>query len=158
MELAPRDGSICEAGKKANLVGKYHQASTVAYRHVADEIEFCLITTINKGRWGFPKGNIEDGESPADAALEEALEEAGLRGQITDPPLGEYEFRKLGKRRNVVVLLLHVDEVKKVWPEAGRRKRRWVAPDKARQLLHREQLERFIDLALDRIGHMKAVG
>lgn len=37
--------------------------------------------------WGFPKGHVEPGESPADAALREAAEETGLTGLTLGPPL-----------------------------------------------------------------------
>lgn len=36
------------------------------------------------GRWTLPKGHIEGGEGPAQAALREVFEETGLRGRIVD--------------------------------------------------------------------------
>ena len=37
--------------------------------------------------WGFPKGHVEPGESPADAALREATEETGLTELLLGPGL-----------------------------------------------------------------------
>jgi ADP-ribose pyrophosphatase YjhB (NUDIX family) len=34
-----------------------------------------------RGRWIFPKGHVEDGETAADAAMREVAEEAGVRAQ-----------------------------------------------------------------------------
>jgi 8-oxo-dGTP pyrophosphatase MutT (NUDIX family) len=41
--------------------------------------------------WGLPKGLIEEGESPEDAALREVREETGHSGKIREP-LGEVSY------------------------------------------------------------------
>lgn len=43
------------------------------------------------GRWSLPKGNIEQGESSAQAALREILEETGIAGEIEEP-LGRVSY------------------------------------------------------------------
>ena len=47
----------------------------------------------NRGRllWSLPKGHVEDGETPAEAALREVLEETGLSGEIAGE-LGIIDF------------------------------------------------------------------
>ena len=56
----------------------YDQASAVPFRRRGDELELCLITS-SAGRWIFPKGVIDPGQSPAEAALaERQLEELGV--------------------------------------------------------------------------------
>lgn len=60
------------------------------------------ILTLNVTKYGeivFPKGTIEPGESPEDAAVREVLEETGYHVKVR-APLGEvsYEFDDDGKR------------------------------------------------------------
>ena len=49
--------------------------------------------------WGFPKGHVEAGEAPADAALREVNEETGLSDVTTRAGLGtiEWHFRLRGE-------------------------------------------------------------
>jgi len=50
------------------------QACVIPFRRDGDEIVFCLITSLKKKRWIFPKGIIDPGETPEETALKEALE------------------------------------------------------------------------------------
>ena len=72
------------------------QASAIPYRRRDGCVEFCLITTIKRRRWAFPKGIIDPGETPVETALKEAEEEAGLHGRVDDEPLGRYKYAKWG--------------------------------------------------------------
>ena len=60
-----------------------------------------------KGRaiWSFPKGRLDAGETPAEAALREVLEETGWRCTIeADLSTTEYWFQREGRRfRKTVV-------------------------------------------------------
>jgi 8-oxo-dGTP diphosphatase len=71
----------------------------VVFRQTAKGPEFLLIKA--KGRWLFPKGNMEKGETPEKTALREIAEETGLpldKLRVVRPlPSIEYVFRWEGK-------------------------------------------------------------
>lgn len=114
-------------------------------------LQFCLITSLGKGNWGFPKGSIEFEETPDDTAVREAWEEAGIVGRLIEPALGEYEFDRLGQRIKVTVWLLEIARILPDWPESQLRQRCLVSASEAKQLLTNDTLKRFIDLAQTRL-------
>lgn len=126
------------------------QACAIPFRSVADQIEFCLITA-SSGRWLFPKGFVEPGESLAEAALKEAIEEAGLHGRVIGEPVGCYEFKKRRGPFTVVAMLMEVLHCDDVWKESGVRERRWVKPTEARGLICRPSLRELLDAAHERL-------
>jgi 8-oxo-dGTP pyrophosphatase MutT (NUDIX family) len=70
----------------------------VICRHAAD-VDVCLV---NDGRyWGLPKGNVERGEAPVDAALREIHEEVGLEPAtlrvIGEVKPSDYVYRRQGR-------------------------------------------------------------
>ncbi len=131
------------------------QASAVPFRRYGERVEFCLITT-SAGRWGFPKGYIDSGESLEQTALKEALEEAGLHGRILGTPLVGYRTDKNGHSKKVVALLMEVSDCDDKWEEAKLRKRRWVSQDEAQELLNRGYLQACLEVAQDRLLHAEA--
>lgn len=67
--------------------------------------------------------------------MQEAWEEAGVRGRILGESLGSYEYEKAGVLLTVAVYLMEVDIEADQWEEQELRRRRWVAaPDAARML------------------------
>ena len=52
------------------------------------------------GNWGFPKGHMERGEAPAQTAIREVAEEAGIVALDVAAPAGtvEWTFRSRGRR------------------------------------------------------------
>jgi 8-oxo-dGTP pyrophosphatase MutT (NUDIX family) len=53
-------------------------AGGIVFRRDAGGLLHFLLIRDSYDNWGFPKGHLEDGESPADAALRETAEETGL--------------------------------------------------------------------------------
>ena len=127
------------------------QASAIPYRRNGKDLEFCLVTSVKKRRWGFPKGIIDPGETPEETALKEADEEAGLAGAIEGPPLGEYAYAKWGTTLNVAVYLMRVSSAAEDWAEREMRERAWVSAQEAQRRLDRDELRRLVDAALARL-------
>jgi 8-oxo-dGTP pyrophosphatase MutT (NUDIX family) len=123
------------------------QVSVIPYRRDEKGLEFCLITSRRSGKWGFPKGGVGSHGSLIAAALAESYEESGLFGRVTDSPLGQYPYRKQGKRFLVTMLLMETARIDDRWPESNMRHRIWANLDQARALIDRMHLRKFLELA-----------
>ncbi len=131
----------------ANIPRTIHQVCAIPYRKDADRVEFCLITSLKKHNWIFPKGIIDPGETFEESALKEAFEEAGLRGRIQGQPLGHFFDAKWGARLIVKVVVMEVTQSEQTWPENESRQRRWAEYDSAQELLTRRELKNFLQQA-----------
>ena len=59
------------------------QAGGVVYRRNGKALEFLVVTARRRPKeWVLPKGTIESGETPEDAAVREVEEEAGVRASV----------------------------------------------------------------------------
>ena len=100
-----------------------------------------LLVTSSRGRWILPKGWPIDGLTDAEAALQEAWEEAGVReGSVTKKPVLKFKGEKRyedGRRvpARIAVYGIKVSKTASKFPEAKRRDRRWVSLSKAADLL-----------------------
>ena len=74
----------------------YDQSGVIPYRVENGQIQLMVITSRGRKRWIIPKGVIEKDLSPAESAVKEAFEEAGIRGRVSEIPLGEYQYQKWG--------------------------------------------------------------
>lgn len=104
----------------------------------------CLVTSRSGKRWVLPKGRLEQGKTHDEIALQEAWEEAGLRGEVRDGPIGTYFYFKAGKVHEVRVFVMEVTHVLEKWPERHRRVRRWVRPEKAVQRIREDALRNLL--------------
>ena len=100
------------------------QAAAVPF----SEGRVCMVTSSNRKRWVLPKGMIDPGHTPGEAALVEAWEEAGLVGGLDPEPAGSYVYGKLGRDCHVLVYRMTVTEIRDDWPEKGMRERIWLPP------------------------------
>lgn len=101
----------------------------------------CLVTSRTGRRWVLPKGRIERGQTPAEAARAEAWEEAGLVGVPEPEPVGRYVYRKFDRDHAVTVFVLPVTAVRDDYPEAGLRRREWVTPAEAAARVDEPELQ-----------------
>ena len=127
------------------------QAAAIPYRYREREPEFCMITSIRQGTWGFPKGIIDPGETAEETALKEAEEEAGLHGRIAGDLLGRYEYCKWGAVLAVKVYLMQVTAADDDWQEADLRERRWFRAEEALAAIDRNELRELLAAARQRI-------
>lgn len=61
----------------------------LVYRKHHGNIELLLIRNVNGGRWSFPKGHVESGETEQQTAMREILEETGIQAVL------EGDFRQV---------------------------------------------------------------
>jgi 8-oxo-dGTP pyrophosphatase MutT (NUDIX family) len=83
-------------------------AGAVVYRGHPSSPEFLLVSASrDRNEWVLPKGHIEDGEQPKDAAIREVFEETGVRVAIVTPeePLGTSCYEAGGESVSVVFFL-----------------------------------------------------
>ncbi|HEV3144396.1 MAG TPA: NUDIX hydrolase [Gemmataceae bacterium] len=106
--------------------------------------QICLVTSSSGRRWVIPKGMLEPGKSSGEIAIQEAWEEAGLVGRLQPTPIGTYQYQKYGGICLVTVFLMVVTEVLDDWPEQTVRKRVWLAPDEAADLLEEPALREMV--------------
>ncbi len=133
------------------LTTPIEQASAVPLRFDRDQaIEVCLITSMGRGRWIFPKGVVDPGETHIITAHKEAREEAGVEGRILEPSLGQYQDSKWNAALSITVFTMAVERTHDHWPEQGLRRRRWVPFDEAKELVTDPALLEMLDLAVRR--------
>ena len=108
-----------------------------------------LITSRGSGRWIIPKGWPMNGQTPAAAAVQEAWEEAGVRGTTAGQCLGLYSYQKQSRRAAplpivVMVYPLAVTDMVDEFPEQGQRQRKWFSPKKAAGKVQEPELARIL--------------
>ncbi len=114
----------------------YKQSGIIPYKRCKDgRFKVMLITASGTGRWIIPKGLVEEGMTPREAAAMEAYEEAGIRGRVWDEPLGTWRRSKWGGLCVIDIYLMEVEEILEEFPEAGQRERHWFGLKKAQELV-----------------------
>lgn len=106
---------------------------TIPYILDGDGLKVVMITTRSKGLWIFPKGQTEDELSPAEVAVLEAEEEAGLETEVAGTPI-YIPFEKQDATYNMTMYPLEVKKVAKNWDEEKERDRIIATPDQVRAM------------------------
>lgn len=124
------------------------QYAALPYR-VGGGLEILLITSRDTGRWVIPKGWPMKGKTAWAAAGREALEEAGVVGEIGRKALGAFDYVKFlpsgeGRACRVKVFPLKVVDQREVWREKDQRTPQWFVPAEAARSVHEPGLARII--------------
>jgi 8-oxo-dGTP pyrophosphatase MutT (NUDIX family) len=74
-------------------------AGGIVFRRVPGQAPKYLLIRDSYNNWGFPKGHLEGGESPAQAAFRETAEETGLDHLVLQGPIRviDWHFRFRGR-------------------------------------------------------------
>jgi 8-oxo-dGTP pyrophosphatase MutT (NUDIX family) len=126
------------------------RAAAICYRKDREGFQFYLVQTMNRRHWTFPKGRIEAGESPRDAALREAQEEAGITGRVLADSVGEQSlsYRYPGGRRcqhvDVEAFLVEVEKIGDQAPVDRHRERDWFDHATAKEKLAENREDEYV--------------
>ncbi|QHQ37124.1 NUDIX hydrolase [Algicella marina] len=140
--------------RRALKEGKYkrrrQQVCALCYRRSPKKgLQFLLVTSRRTRRWIAPKGWPMKRLTNAEAAAQEAREEAGVAGDISERSIGFFSYLKYlenGKsiRLTVQVFPMEVSTNLRSYPEKGQRRRNWVKPRKAAKLATPPELGKMI--------------
>jgi 8-oxo-dGTP pyrophosphatase MutT (NUDIX family) len=111
------------------------QAAAIPFRMLARQLQVCVIRRKDSTAWGIPKGLVDPGATHEETALNEAWEEAGIRGRVLGAPIGTYRYRKWGTRLTVAVFVMELVQQARTWDESSFRERLWVPFDDAAVIL-----------------------
>ena len=123
----------------------YTQSSVIPYRVRDGKLEILVIASSKKHHLVVPKGIKDPGLSPQASAAKEALEEAGVEGEVAESELGSYTCEKWGATCTVAVYPMKVTRMlpEGEWEESHRG-RQWVSPEKAASELKQQELRPLV--------------
>ena len=115
----------------------------------SEVLQVLLITSRETGRWVVPKGWPMKGRSPSKAAALEALQEAGVDGEVASKPVGSYVYVKHGPGQKswtckVHVYPLQVRKERDRWREQKERVRQWFSARDAAEAVDEADLKAII--------------
>ncbi len=141
------------AGGRRRVI-RERSAGAVVFRRGPEGVRILLIRD-RFGRWSLPKGHIEEGETPREAAVREVEEETGVRGRVTgELPPTRYFFRRGADlvEKEVAYFLAEAVAGEPV-PQPGEIEEvRWVAPAELARLQQYEDNVPVLRAALERLG------
>jgi 8-oxo-dGTP pyrophosphatase MutT (NUDIX family) len=137
------------SAKKATATSLQYAALPFRRRVDTGRTEVMLVTSLRTGRWIIPKGWPMKQEAPHAASAREALEEAGIVGEVGTRPIGSYTYQKQLKQGAFVACEVHVFplEVKRqqrTWPEKSKRQVQWFSSADAAAAVQEPALSEII--------------
>jgi 8-oxo-dGTP pyrophosphatase MutT (NUDIX family) len=132
------------------------QSAALPFRLAGGRVEVMLVTPRGGSGWIIPKGKIEARLGPAQSARQEAVEEAGVRGDVDPAPFDQYRHGGGDDGPLVVVFLMRVTREMSSWREAHQRERRWATFEEVERLVIDPGLARVIREAAPRLATLDA--
>ena len=131
----------------------YTQSSVIPYRVKDGKAEILMVMSHGRKHWVVPKGISDPGKTLQESAAMEALEEAGIIGEVESLPLGSYTYEKWGAECTVHVYPMRVSETlpESAWEE-NHRGREWVTPEQAMKKVRHPPLRSMIKALLKQLG------
>ncbi|MDG1351762.1 MAG: NUDIX hydrolase [Sulfitobacter sp.] len=125
------------------------QFAALCWRKKRGKVQILLVTSRRRKRWIVPKGWPMEGKTPAECALIEAWEEAGVQGVASDACIGVYSYARLREGEAIIPCLamlypVQVKTLKKKFPEVRDRRRKWVSRKKAAKMVGQRELQKLI--------------
>jgi phosphohistidine phosphatase len=123
----------------------YTQSSVIPYRVNDGKLEILVVMSSKRKHWVLPKGISEPALSLQESAAKEALEEAGIEGEVAEQAIGSYSYEKWGAQCTVNVYPMRVTRElsEKQWEE-NHRGRQWLAPKLAIKKIKQTELKPMI--------------
>lgn len=126
------------------------QVAALCSKGDGSEKRVLLITSRDTGRWILPKGWPIDGLDASHAAMQEAWEEAGVKGNVSKKPIGQFTYEKSLDSGGVSmcdtsVFEITVTDLSDEFPEAQERTRKWVTPKEAANMVQEPELSAILE-------------
>ncbi len=114
-----------------------------------DIVQVLLITSRETRRWVVPKGWPMKGRSPSKTAALEALQEAGVEGEVATKAFGSYSYVKRGPGEKSWTCKVHVHPLavrkeRDRWREHKERVRQWFSVAEAAEAVEEPDLKKII--------------
>ena len=149
------------SGEPEDLSGLWYaagvdqQAGALAWSQQDGIRRFWIVTSRRTQRWVLPKGGIDDGMTPPEAAAQEAFEEAGVIAEPKPDPIGHYNVAKIRPPLiwtvRVSLYAMQVEQVLDDWKEKNQRTRRLVTVEEAADLIAEPEIAALIGRELPRL-------
>ncbi|HXE59031.1 MAG TPA: NUDIX domain-containing protein [Gemmatimonadales bacterium] len=138
-------------------------AGGIVFRREADRSCRYLLIRDSYDNWGFPKGHLEESETPAQAALRETAEETGLTNLIIQGPIRviDWHFRFRGRQiHKYCHFFLFESPDGEACPQMdeGITECRWLSYEEALQALSYENARGVLKRAGEMVRTLVAVG
>ena len=121
----------------ANTATVLPEAGVLPCHNSEDELWIMLIRSTLDDIWDVPKGIMKSDQTPAECAAAEAMDKAGLVGDLRQQPYGVFYYAEFGRNFEVTMFVQDVDGVYDHWENEDLFFHRWCTIDEAvKKLVH----------------------